>query len=106
MDQDINRVEILENDIQARQIQVQQIANMMYSSHQHIAPIPSHRTSLTQPNYGSTPHIPQTHSPQQQIHHNNMRPAGRIIGNIYLLWHFPFEGILKFGNIIKWPNCL
>lgn len=87
----------LENEIHARQIQAQQllqaqqIANMIYSSQQHIAPIPSHRTSLTQPNYGSTPHIPQTHSPQQQIHHNNMRPVGRLAGKMICFDFFSRE---------------
>lgn len=86
MQQDINRLANLESHMQAQyaqaqQLQAQQIANLIYGSQQHIpVPQPNHRSPLSQSNYGSTPHLPQNHSPNQQMHYNNMRSINRIAG--------------------------
>lgn len=87
LNHDINRIVNLESEMNARQVQAQQlmqaqqIANILYGSQQHISS-PNHRGQLSQSSYGSTPHISQGHSPQQQHqqqqhHYNNVRPMSR-----------------------------
>lgn len=81
---DINRLAILESDMQAKHIQAQQllqaqqIANMIYGSQQHIPnATANHRSPMSQTSFGSSPHISQPHSPQQPINFNNVRPMSR-----------------------------
>lgn len=64
---------IINMESQAQQLlQAQQIANILYSSHQNISG-PSHRSPMSQANFGSTPHITQLQSPQQTMNYNNSR---------------------------------
>lgn len=84
LNEDINRLANLQVHMQAKHaqaqqmMQVQQIANMLFGSQQHIAGGTSnHRSPMSQTNFGSSPHISQPHSPQQPIHYNNVRPISR-----------------------------